>query len=369
MTKNIIVTIVNDNNNQDKSFIELVKRYHSVRLVNIKSLSADDFNQSLLVIIQVNLKDPNNLFPLREKMLLPERTRVPVLFLLDEFTRHEVVQANMLGATDYIAYPCPDDYFINILGDLANRTVEKAWEKLSHTQEMALKISLKVLEDAFENALNGKEISHEDLKDSCDLIIEATSKDGLTDWMNAIRQHHNYTYRHSMMVCGYLISFGMHLGVKKNDLQILSLGGILHDIGKALTPLEILDKPSELTASEWVIMKKHTNNSRIILTEGGWEQNVIDIAVHHHEKLDGNGYPDGLKGAQISDLARMTAITDVFSGLTDKRSYKPAMSSEKAMDIMLRMDDHLDMPLVRAFSTVVLAGEENFPVKMHNSGR
>ncbi len=362
MSNNIIVTIVHDNSEYDKSFVKLVKRYHDINLVSVESLSAEDFRRSLLIILQVNLTDPKTLRPLREKMLLPERTQVPVLFLLNEFSRREVVQANMLGATDYIAYPCPNAYFINIMGDLVSRTVEKTWSKLSHTQEMALKVSLKVLDDAFENAMNGEKLSHKELKNSCDLIIEATAKDGLTDWMNAIRQHHNYTYRHSMMVCGYLISFGMHFGVKKNDLQSLSLGGILHDISKAHTPLKILDKPAKLTADEWVIMRKHPVNSRIILAEGGWDQDLIDIAVHHHEKLDGTGYPDGLKGKQISDIARMTAIADVFSGLTDKRSYKPAMAPEKAMDIMLDMEGHLDIPLVKAFSSVIFSEEDKILV-------
>ena len=359
MNNNTIVTIIHDNNNYDKSFIELIKRYHDIKLISVNSLTAEDFRQSLLIIIQVNLTDPKTLRPLKEKMLMPERAHVPVLFLLTEFNRREVVQANMLGATDYIAYPCQDDYFINIMGALVSRTVEKAWKKLSHTQEMALKVSLKVLEDAFANAINGEKLSQQELKDSCDLIIEATAKDGLTDWMNAIRQHHNYTYRHSMMVCGYLISFGMHFGVKKTDLQMLSVGGILHDIGKAHTPLKILDKPAKLTDAEWVIMRKHPGNSRIILNEGGWDQDVLDIAVHHHEKLDGTGYPDGLKGKQITDLSRMAAIADVFSGLTDKRSYKPSMSAEKAIGIMLSMEGHLDIPLVKAFRTAILSEKEN----------
>lgn len=354
MNKNKLVTIVHDTKKHDKSFIDLVRRYHAISLVDIESLSVADFRQSLLVIIQITLTNPQSLWPLKKIMALPERSPVPVLFLLDEFNRHAVVQANMLGATDYIAYPCPDAYFISVMADLINHTVEKAWEKLSHTQEMALKVSLKILEDTFENALNGKEIAQSELKESCELIIEATAKDGLMDWMTAIREHHNYTYRHSMMVCGYLVSFGLHLGVSKTDLQQLSLGGIIHDIGKARIPLEILDKPAKLTADEWKIMRQHPGHSRDIMEVGGWDADLIDIAVHHHEKLDGTGYPDGLTGTEVSDLARMAAIADVFSGLTDKRSYKAAMTSEKAINIMLGMEGHLDIPLVKAFQAIAL---------------
>lgn len=349
-----IVTIICDENKQSRKFIDLVKRYYTVNLTDIDHASAEDFKKSLLIIVQVDLGNRQFIPALKEKLSLPERANVPILFLVPQLTRHALVQANILGATDYIAYPCPDNNFIQVMGDLISREVEKAWSKLSKTQEAALKVSLKVVEETFGNARRGEIISPDDIKNSCNMIIEATSKDGLTDWMNAIRQHHNYTYRHSMMVCGYLVSFGMYLGVQRHDLQQLSVGGILHDIGKSLTPLELLEKPARLTPEEWVIMKQHPSHSRTIMMESNWDDVLIDIAVHHHEKLDGSGYPDGLQGAQVSDLARMAAIADVFSGLTDKRSYKPSMSSEAAIDIMLTMEGHLDMPLVKAFRAVVL---------------
>ncbi len=355
-TKNT-VTIVHDNNKGNKSFIKLVKHYHDVRLVDVASLCPNDFKDSLLVIVQVNLGDPEILRPLKEKMSLTEREQVPVLFLLHDFSRREVIQANILGATDYALYPCPDNNFIEIMNDLTSRAVEQAWSKLSRIQETALKVSLKVVEDTFRNAAAGLEVAQDEVKDSCNLIIEATAKDGLSDWMNAIRQHHNYTYRHSMMVCGYLTSFGMLLGVKKDDLQLLAVGGMLHDIGKSATPVEILNKPARLTPEEWEIMKEHAEHSHHILEKNNWDDVMIDIATHHHEKLDGSGYPHGLKGSQVSDLARMAAIADVFSGLVDKRSYKPAMPAEEAINIMLNMKEQLDIPLVKAFCAVALSDE------------
>jgi len=356
MLKNKHVTIVQDNNIHDRSFIDLVKRDHTIKLVDTNSLSMDDFKNSLLVIAQVKLTDPEAIRPLRRKMSMLEENHVPVLFLLDDFNRREIVQANILGATDYVPYPCDEKYFIELVAKLINIVVEQAWSKLSKTQESALKVSLKVVEKTFANAAAGLEISQDEVKDSCNLIIEATAKDGLADWMNAIRQHHNYTYRHSMMVCGYLTSFGMLLGVQKTDLQTLAVGGLLHDIGKSMTPVEILDKPSVLSPEEWDIMKEHALDSGNILENNQWPAEMVDIATHHHEKLDGSGYPHGLKGTKVSDLARMAAIADIFSGLIDKRSYKPAMSPERAIEIMLNLSDELDIPLVKAFRAVALTG-------------
>ncbi|PCI48271.1 MAG: hypothetical protein COB49_06205 [Alphaproteobacteria bacterium] len=357
MPQKLHITIIQDNDTKNKAYIDLVKHYHDIKLVDVNSVSHDDIMRSAVIIVQVDLNDPNSISPLKDIMALPERCHIPTFFLLREFSRREVVQANTLGATDYIVYPCPNHIFIQTLEDLINKTVEKAWSKLTEVQEEALKVCLKVVEKTFHNASKGLEVSQKEVKDSCKLIVEATAKDGLNDWMDAIRQHHNSTYRHSMMVCGYLVSFGMLIGIKKTDLQTLAVGGMIHDIGKAAIPLEILEKPSELTCSERKIMEQHPVDSRIILANAKWDEMLIDIAVHHHENLDGSGYPDGLKGNQISDIVRAASIANVFTDLTDKRSYKPAMTAEKAIETMLAMGNQLDIDLIKAFRPVVLTGE------------
>ncbi|HEC01133.1 MAG TPA: hypothetical protein ENI91_05535, partial [Sphingomonadales bacterium] len=250
MTGNSQVVIIQDSGLKNKGYIDLIARNHDVRQININDVTHEDVANVKLIIIQVNLIDPNSILPLKRIMAMPERRNIPALFLLQEFSRREIVQATTLGAADYTLYPCPKDDFIHLIDTLINNEKGKAWEKLSPAQEEALKVSLKVVEKTFHNASKGLEVSQVEVKDSCNLIIEATAKDGLTDWMNAIRFHHDYTYRHSMMVCGYLVSFGMLLQVRKTDLQKLAVGGMMHDIGKAMIPLSILDKPSELTNSE-----------------------------------------------------------------------------------------------------------------------
>ncbi len=358
MSNKIHVTIVQDNTIINKAYINLVKHYYDVRLHDVNSLTREDINKSALIIVQVNLNDPNSIRPLKDFMALPERRHIPTLFLLREFSRREVIQANTLGATDYTIYPCPDSAFIQIMDDLVHKTVEKAWEKLSPAQEEALKVSLKVVEKTFHNASKGLEVCQADVKDSCSLIIEATAKDGLTDWMNAIKEHHDHTYRHSMMTCGYLVSFGMLLGVRKTDLKMLAVGGMMHDIGKARVPLTILDKPEELTPEEYEIIRKHPRDGRLILEKENWEKEIIDIAAHHHERLDGSGYPDGLKNTEISDIVRIVAIANIFSDLTDKRSRNIAMTAGGAIEKMSAMNGYLDITLVNAFRDVVLPVED-----------
>lgn len=350
------ITIIQDNDFRNKAYIDLVKQFYDIKIVPINSVTPGDIMHAELVIVQVDLNDPNAISPLREIMTWPECRHLPTLFLLHEFSRREVMQANTLGATDYTVYPCPDRNFIHLLENLINKTVEKAWSQLSPIQEEALKVSLKVVEKTFHNASQGLEVSQQDVKDSCNLIIEATAQDGLDHWMTAIRHHHNTTYRHSMMVCGYLVSFGMLIGLNKSDLQKLAVGGMVHDIGKAMIPLEILEKTTELTSEEREIMANHPLASKTILTGENWDEVIIDIAAQHHEMLDGSGYPHGLKGAEISDIVRTATIANIFAGLTDKRSYKPAMTAEKAFETMLGMGNQLDNTLVKAFRPVVLPG-------------
>jgi len=359
MLKSGQITIVQDNNIKNKAYINLVKHYYDVKLVDVNSISHEDVISSALIIVQIDLNDPYAIGPLKELMSQPDRRKIPTLFLLHEFSRREVIQANTLGATDYVIYPCPDDIFIQTFEGLINRAVEKAWEKLSPAQEEALSVSLKIIEKTFHNASKGLEVFQDEVKNSCSLIIEATAKDGIEDWMNAIRQHHDYTYRHSMMVCGYLVSFGMLLGVSKSDLQMLAVGGMMHDIGKSMTPLEILEKPTDLTSEQLEIKKKHPLNGRNILEKGTWDAAIIDIASHHHERLDGTGYPYGLKNSEISDSVRMVSIANTFAGLTDKRAYRKVMTAEKAIETMLEMENHLDIPLVKSFRAVVLSDEQN----------
>jgi len=360
MSENSHIIVVQDNKIKNKAYIDLVRLHHTLKQIDINTACREDITGAALIIIQVNLNDPNSIEPLRKFMNLPERRHIPTLFLLREFSRREVVQANTLGATDYTLYPCPDRDFVRLLKMMTNGEIVTAWQKLSPAQEEALNVSMKVVEKTFHNASKGLEVSQEEVKDSCNLIIEATAKDGLTEWMDAIRAHHSHTYRHSMMVCGYLVSLGMLLNVRRSDLQMLAVGGMMHDIGKSLIPLEILDSPTKLTAPEQKIMNNHPVDGRIILEREKWDEIMIDIAAHHHERLDGSGYPDGLKGNEITDIVRLASIANIFSALTDKRSHKAAMTAEKAIEAMLDMTGYLDIPLVKSFRAVVLPEDDRF---------
>lgn len=185
---------------------------------------------------------------------------------------------------------------------------------------------------------------------------------GLNEWIDALDRHHNYSFRHSMFVCGSLTYFAHSLGIRGADLELLTVGGLLHDIGKSSIPNAILDKPGKLDDEEWEAMKKHPEYSRtILLNEQNLDKIIVTMAASHHERLDGTGYPDGLSGPSIADYVRLTAIADVYSALIDKRAYKGSMSSEDALDLMGKFEGHLDPDLLRSFREFVLDHDHGSP--------
>ena len=335
----------------------VTKQFHDVVELNLEAALDRVLSDAIMIIVDVPPSDYDTVTTLKYILKTPREDEIPILFLLSAMKRRQIVQAQQLGATKFLVHPIDDNEFTTTLRDIANHSIETSWENLSQTQTAALKISLKVFEDTFEHIKNGQPISNAEISESCDLIIQATAEKGLSDMLAAIRTHHNYTYRHSMMVCGYLTSFSMLLGIQSEDLQHLTIAGLLHDVGKAHVPPELLDKPGPLTDEEWDIMRTHPEHSRQILRDSDVHDDIKDGAVHHHEKIDGTGYPDGLAGTQITDFARMVAIADVFSGLTEKRAYKTSMSNQKAYDIMCDMAGHLDQDLVRVFKPIALETE------------
>ncbi|MCK7547691.1 HD-GYP domain-containing protein [Marinobacter koreensis] len=169
--------------------------------------------------------------------------------------------------------------------------------------------------------------------------------------LGRIREKDNYLLEHSVNLSVLMSLFGNFRKLSSDVLHQTIVGALLHDLGKILTPDEILHKPGRLTAEEFEVMKLHARHSRDILssTEGIGEISVI-TAAQHHEKLDGSGYPEGLKGDEISEYGRMVAITDVYDAITADRVYHKGMTPTQGLKKLLEWSgDHLDPVLVKQF--------------------
>jgi len=130
----------------------------------------------------------------------------------------------------------------------------------------------------------------------------------------------------------------------------------MHDIGKARIPKGLLDKAGKLKPEEIQQIRMHPEfGAQILVNDGEFDYEVIDVALHHHERLDGTGYPEQLRSDEISDLVRMISVVDTFSALIDARSYKEPRSREQAFQLMLGLEGQLDTDFVKAFEPVALA--------------
>ncbi|WP_394202723.1 HD-GYP domain-containing protein [Shewanella waksmanii] len=206
----------------------------------------------------------------------------------------------------------------------------------------------KVLSETFE----GKAVEVEPFEALADNMIESVLDD--TDALkcvSALRTKDAYLLEHSINVAFLLITFGKYLKLEKNILRQMAIGGILHDIGKIKVNDEILNKPGRLTPEEFEHMKLHQVYAAEIMAETtGLSQISKDVCLMHHEKLDGKGYPHGLKGDEIPLHGRMSCIVDIFDALTATRCYKEAMSPAAAFKVLLSLTPfHLDEKLVYEF--------------------
>lgn len=166
-----------------------------------------------------------------------------------------------------------------------------------------------------------------------------------------IKDADEYTYLHSMAVSALCISFGQGLGLDATQIKQIGIGGLLHDIGKMKVPLEILNKPSPLSEQEFAIMKRHVKDGEATLQEyPNLDQTCTCVTSHHHERLDGTGYPEGLKGDQISLFGQIAAIVDIYDALSSERCYKKAMTPTEALRKLFEWSQsYLNRELVEKF--------------------
>ena len=143
-----------------------------------------------------------------------------------------------------------------------------------------------------------------------------------------------YTEGHCERLSSYAVKFGTRLGLESEEITALRIGGVVHDIGKVAVPDAILLKPSALTPDEWSVMREHPTVGARICSGLKSFKLVVPIIRHHHEKMNGLGYPDGLKRDEIPRAARVLQIVDVFDALTTERPYKKAMSDDAAIRVM-----------------------------------
>jgi putative nucleotidyltransferase with HDIG domain len=184
--------------------------------------------------------------------------------------------------------------------------------------------------------------------------LRALNKELVLSFANALDAKSPWTMGHSERVASFALAIAKEMQFNEQDMEMLKIGCLLHDIGKIGTYDVILEKTEPLTEKEWELIKMHPSKGAAILNPVGQLQKVIPIVKYHHERFDGKGYPDGLKGHDIPLLARILCVADSFDAVTANRPYKPAMDKEEAIGyIREQAGTQFDPDIVKIFLKVL----------------
>ena len=203
----------------------------------------------------------------------------------------------------------------------------------------------------FGEARMGKTVDAEGCLDLVDDIASSIQRNpGALVSLARLKTRDDYTYMHSVAVCALMVALGRQIGMSEEQCRVAGQAGLMHDIGKAVMPLEVLNKPGKLTESEFGVIRSHPERGHALLLEGrGATPEMLDVVLNHHERVDGTGYPARLPADRLSQLARMGAICDVYDAITSNRPYKAGWDPAESIARMAGWKGHFDPDLFSAF--------------------
>lgn len=309
-----------------------------------------------LVLIGEHVPPSSGVNFLRAMRCERELGHTPVVFVSDNGDPDVLAAALAAGANDCIIKPYRRSSMVKTISAQINIKVERSWRELPQIARDALQDTLTFygsIADIYDQSLP---IQYGAVAESCSALVDAVTTNQFAGILSAVQEHDYATYAHSVRVSTLLALFGHSIGLPRPQQILLASGGLLHDVGKISIRHSILNKTENLTEEEWEIIRSHVPAAiNFLRASTDMPKGIMTIASQHHERLDGSGYPRGLAGGQLNELARMSAIVDIFTSMTDNRPYKPKMSAEAALKSMIdEMAGQIDQELLSRFREVFL---------------
>jgi len=314
--------------------------------------STDRARNAQVLVVRADLRAVSNIAALKQA-LESARQANRRIFVVESPSRLCVSQAYALGATEVLVGGVNA---AKLLRAVSGQALPAGTDSARSAQTPgAVGSAANTLVSMFRAVTDGFPIDLNSANQAGRQIVEHIGEHGLSDWLQTVRRHHEGTYQHCLLVAGVAADFGLSLGLRATDLERLYSAALFHDIGKARIPLAILDKPERLSVEERTIIESHpVAGYEALRQQNGFSPEILDAVRHHHEYLDGSGYPDRLAGSRISDVVRILTISDIFAALIEHRSYRPTMPRAEAYAVLCGMSDKLEAALVRAFKPVAL---------------
>jgi putative nucleotidyltransferase with HDIG domain len=347
--------LASDRSDQSSELASILQMAGEVDTIATSDLPEAPAGHFAGIVVDINLRSPECVQLVRNKLRSEAYRAMPRLFVLADALHHGSMQAWALGATDTISRPFDAQAILQRIRaafpDSQGYDATDRGKALNRGVEAAHAVMVKI----FEKLPAGVPLKFSDIVEAENRILKAIKHTSLREWLTTVGCHHTDTYRHCLFVTGFAVAFAQHLGMREDDQRRLARAALLHDVGKAFISVAILDKPGPLTNAEMAKMREHPRRGfDALAAQGGFPPEMLDVVLHHHEFLDGSGYPNGLRGNQISDIVRLTTIVDIYSALVEKRAYRLPYSHEKAFSIMEAMGGKLDRHLLQAFRQVAL---------------
>ena len=273
-----------------------------------------------VIILDINMPDMDGFETMNSLNSL--NYEVPVLFLTGAGSMDYAVKAINLGAYDFLTKPIEDL-------DIFNVKIRRAIEKRSYVlRERQYKVAL---EDDIQ--VKAKQLEEKNkLLLSYSNSLENATVQLMSSLQNAMEEKDYYTAGHTIRVTEYALMLGMAMDLTTDEILVLKRAAQFHDIGKLVIDLSCIQKPGRLTEEEWVLIRKHPSVGANIIQPLGFMKREQFIIRHHHERMDGKGYPDGLKGDQLDDLTKIIIVVDSYDAMTSRRNYRNNMSMDQAVE-------------------------------------
>ncbi len=297
-----------------------------------------------VILLDINMPDMNGFETLHH--LNQRQLDIPVLFLTGAGSMDYAVKAINLGAYDFMTKPIDDL-------DLFNVKIKRAIEKRTfirqeqlYRQKLETEVADKTQELAEKNLLLQQYSDH----------LEKATVQIMASLQAAMEEKDEYTAGHTRRVTEYCFMLGEAIDLDGKDQVVLRRASQFHDIGKLVIDLSCIQKPGKLTPAEWELIKKHPAVGASIIEPLTFMQRERDIIRHHHERLDGHGYPDAIGGHDLDILTRIITIADSFDAMTSRRNYRRNLTVDEAVAELRRCrGTQFDPDLVEVFAGVVLS--------------